>query len=179
VVWTFSLPYDIIKYQLGRNRKVSTPFYMRLYKYDENQLRTAVKESYSMRQVLIRLGVQPYGGNYDVLRKAIKHFSLDTSHFHGQGWAKGKTFTVRDTKEYLENKYPISSHKLRKRLLKENYFEHLCQQCGLSEWNKKTIPLELHHIDGNKMNNNLSNLTIICPNCHSQSDNFRGKNKHI
>ena len=37
--------------------------------------------------------------------------------------------------------------------------------------------LELHHIDGNHSNNELSNLTLLCPNCHALTDNYRGKNK--
>jgi hypothetical protein len=63
---------------------------MRLYKYSEEQLREAVKSSTSLRQVLQKLGVAPYGGNYDVLRKAIGFFNLQTSHFTGQAWNKGK-----------------------------------------------------------------------------------------
>lgn len=46
----------------------------------------------------------------------------------------------------------------------------------LSEWMGKPIPLELHHKDGNHYNNDLSNLEILCPNCHAQTDNYRGKN---
>ena len=42
---------------------------------------------------------------------------------------------------------------------------------------KHPIPLELHHIDGNNQNNNLTNLTLLCPNCHAMTDNYRGKNK--
>ena len=61
---------------------------MKLYKYTKEQLVEAVLSSTSMRQVLMQLGVAPYGGNYDVLRKAIQHFNLDTSHFRGQAWNK-------------------------------------------------------------------------------------------
>jgi len=57
---------------------------MKLHKYTEEQLREAVKLSTSMRQVLLMLEVAPYGGNYDVLRKAIRYFNLDISHFTGQ-----------------------------------------------------------------------------------------------
>ena len=53
---------------------------------------------------------------------------------------------------------------------------HTCQVCGLSEWMGKQIPLELHHIDGRRNNNHDDNLQVICPNCHSQTDNYCGKN---
>jgi hypothetical protein len=61
---------------------------MKLHKYSELELINAVSISTSMRQTLINLNVAPFGGNYDVLRKAIKHFNLDTSHFKGQAWNK-------------------------------------------------------------------------------------------
>jgi hypothetical protein len=64
---------------------------MKLHKYSIEQLKTAINTSTSMRQVLIKVNVAPYGGNYDVLRKAHNHFGLDTSHFSGQAWNKGKT----------------------------------------------------------------------------------------
>ena len=52
---------------------------MNLHKYTLNQLEEAIKSSKSLRQTLLKLNVSPFGGNYDVLRKAISHFSLDTS----------------------------------------------------------------------------------------------------
>lgn len=52
-----------------------------------------------------------------------------------------------------------------------------CWGCGITEWNKKPIVLELEHIDGNPENNDESNLSLLCPNCHSQTDTYKGKNK--
>ena len=63
---------------------------MKLHKYSAEQLKIAVEISTSMRQVLQKLNVAAYGGNYDVLRKAIKYFNLNVSHFTGQAWNKGK-----------------------------------------------------------------------------------------
>jgi hypothetical protein len=68
---------------------------MKLRKYTERQLAEAVKNPTSLAQTLNKLGVAPYGGNYEVLRKAIKHFNLDNSHFTGQLWNKGKTFGAK------------------------------------------------------------------------------------
>jgi hypothetical protein len=53
---------------------------------------------------------------------------------------------------------------------------YACQECNISEWNSKNICLELDHIDGNNKNNNTNNLRLLCPNCHSQTINFRGRN---
>lgn len=80
------------------------------------------------------------------------------------------------TEDILNNKVPFQSHKLKKRLLSENYFERKCYNCNLDTWMNKPIPLELHHINGNKNDNSLNNLQILCPNCHALTDNYRSKN---
>jgi hypothetical protein len=69
----------------------------------------------------------------------------------------------------------LSFERLRKRIkLEQNGY---CNHCGINEWNGKPITLELEHIDGNNQNNERSNLECICPNCHSQTSTWRGKNK--
>jgi hypothetical protein len=151
---------------------------MKTNKYTKEQLIEAVKTSFSIAQTLTKLDIKPCGGNYSTIKKHIKEFSIDTSHFTGQKWNKGQTSgPKRPIEEYLNNNFPIHSHKLRLRLLKEKFFLPVCSSCNTSLWKGKPIPLELHHIDGNNKNNVLSNLEILCPNCHSQTENFRGKNK--
>lgn len=54
-----------------------------------------------------------------------------------------------------------------------------CEECGINEYNGKPITLEIHHIDGNNQNHVLNNLQVLCPNCHSQTHNFRVKNRDI
>ena len=82
------------------------------------------------------------------------------------------------TDEILEGKHPhYQTNKLRKRLLKEEIFENKCSICGICEWNNLPITCELDHIDGNSKNHILKNLRLICPNCHSQTNTYCGKNK--
>ena len=52
-----------------------------------------------------------------------------------------------------------------------------CESCSISEWNNKTLALHLDHIDGNSDNNLPSNIRLLCPNCHSQTETFSGRNK--
>ena len=78
--------------------------------------------------------------------------------------------------EYLEKSTDIQSNKVRKKLLNEGYKEHRCECCNLTEWLGDPIPLELHHIDGDRNHNELSNYQLLCPNCHAKTDSYRGKN---
>jgi len=149
---------------------------MKLNKYSENDLKNAVKNSRSIRGALILLNVAPYGGNYDVFKKAVKHFNVDTNHFEGQGWNKGNTPTPpKPVYEYLNNHIPITSYKLKNRLLRENIKKHECECCKKTHWLNKKIPLELHHINGNNKDNKLTNLLLLCPNCHTLTDGYRNR----
>jgi len=77
---------------------------MTLHKYTLAQLTIAVGNSNSLRQVLLSLNVSPYSGNYATLKKAIKHFQLNTAHFTGQAWNKGKTLKAKySIDDYLSN----------------------------------------------------------------------------
>lgn len=178
-VWTFSLPYPIFT---GRRQEPSSLYTfldaMKLHKYTEEQLREAVESSTSLRQVLLKLKVAPYGGNYTVLQKAIDYYRLNTAHFSGQAWSKGKSLpSKRSLEDYLENRQPIQSYNLKKRLLAEGVFKHQCMKCNRTKWNDQPIPLELDHIDGNNKNNRLENLHLLCPNCHALTPTYRSKNR--
>ena len=151
---------------------------MERHKYSVDDLKNAVKNSFSIRQVLEYLGIVAAGGNYQTVKKRLSKYQIDTSHFHGQSWNKGKiTGPRKPIKSYLTKNSSIQSFKLKKRLLSDKVFEHKCYNCNKETWLKEMIPLELHHIDGDNSNNTLSNLTLLCPNCHSLTDNYRGKNK--
>ena len=66
------------------------------------------------------------------------------------------------------------------RLLKNYLIDsrgHACEVCGISEWMGELAPIELDHTDGNPLNNDLTNLRLICPNCHAQTKTYKGKNK--
>ena len=79
--------------------------------------------------------------------------------------------------DILSGKHPqYQSNKLRLRLLKEGIKEHKCETCGIIDWLGIPAPLELDHIDGNRHNHKLDNIRLLCPNCHAQTDTYRGKN---
>jgi len=151
---------------------------MTKHSYSEDDLRVAISQARSFRQALINLGLSGKGGNYRVIHKAVARYKLDISHFTGQGWNRGqKIGPKRPIQDYLEKGIPIQSHKLRLRLIREGIFEHRCSRCSLETWLSGPIPLELEHINGDHTDNSLSNLRLLCPNCHALTDTYRGKNR--
>jgi hypothetical protein len=65
---------------------------------------------------------------------------------------------------------------LKRRLLDEGLKTHHCEQCGLTEWRGRPLSMALHHVNGDGKDNRLSNLQLLCPNCHAQTENFAGRN---
>lgn len=69
----------------------------------------------------------------------------------------------------------INTHRLRLRLLRDNIKELRCERCSNSEWLDEPIPIELHHVNGDRFDNRIENLQMLCPNCHALTDNHAGK----
>ncbi len=84
----------------------------------------------------------------------------------------------KDLLDILDGKYPsYQTYKLKIRLIAEGIKENICEICEIKEWNGKEISMQLDHIDGDSHNHKLNNLRMICPNCHSQTETYCGKNK--
>lgn len=146
-------------------------------KYTIEELRQICDESESYREVAQKIGYSPNGGsNIKTIKEMADKYNLDISHFKGQGHTKNIGKHRTSTEKYLNNEIKVTSFKLRNRLIEDGYFERKCCCCGLDSWLGEPIPLELHHKDGNKYNNNLSNLELRCPNCHYFTDTYKTKN---
>lgn len=96
----------------------------------------------------------------------------------GKGTLKERNKDKIPLLEILEGKHPYyQTNKLRKRLIEEGIKKLQCETCKIKEWNNMPISFELDHKDGNSRNHILLNLRILCPNCHSQTETYRSKNK--
>ena len=155
----------------------------KLRSWSDEELIEAVSTLKSYRSVLKQLGLVPAGGNYDQIRRRIRHLSLDTAHFTGKQWNKGLTYQLKrtvDVEELLVEDSDFQSYKLKRKLFVKGLKHPKCEMCGWAEMSiDGRIPVELDHINGNKRDNRFINLRILCPNCHSLQITHRGKNKKV
>lgn len=136
------------------------------------------KRVFTVADFCREVGWKPVGGNYRVFYKYVKEYGLDTSHFTGQKTNIGNKHNVGlSNEEFFKREKLIKGSDVIRKLIKSGLKEYKCEnpECGISEWHGKDIKLQLHHIDGDHFNNEIENLMLLCPNCHSQTDNFAGK----
>lgn len=137
---------------------------------EEAEFAKLVAESFSFQELARKIGYEKIsGGVQTTLKEVVKERNLDTSHFLGQGWRK--------------NNFDYSRFQEGKALRTKDYKDALiylrgnqCECCKATLWLEQSIPLEIHHLDGNHLNNELENLQLLCPNCHALTNNWRGKN---
>jgi len=149
-------------------------------KFTDNEAVAAVRNLAfkSTAQVLRSLNASVKNGtNYVRINRIIKDYSLDTSHWTKKGWCKGKRGTNWvPIERYLRPGYFITSWRLKQRLFRDGLKSKRCEVCGITEWNGQPTPLELDHINGDKLDNRIENIRIICPNCHAQTPTYRTRN---
>ena len=128
-------------------------------------------ESISMASACAKIGLQ----FSTFKRRAIKLGCYNTNQ---SGKGINKKFAHRyELDDIINGKHPqYQSNKLRKRLLADGLKENKCEICNSSTWLGKPLKLELHHVDGNRNNNLIENIQLLCPNCHSYTDTYKGKN---
>lgn len=151
-------------------------------KYSKESLSPLVAESISIFGVIEKLGLSKAGGNHSYIKSLIKKFDIDTSHFLGQGWLKGKHNLSGDKlradfSDVFSENSTVARKNVKRRIIKDKLMPYECLLCSnKGTHNGKELVLELDHINGISNDNRLENLRFLCPNCHSQTDTSNGKN---
>ena len=122
--------------------------------------------SESMAHAASKLGL-----HFATFKKYATDYNCYKTNQSGLGTKKNIKRRIIDIKDYA------TRASVRKRIIKENLIPHKCNECEISEWKGQKLSLHLDHIDGNAWNHELSNLRFLCPNCHSLTDTYTGKNK--
>jgi 5-methylcytosine-specific restriction endonuclease McrA len=148
-------------------------------KWTEEQFRVAVAKSDSIAQVIRKLGLAVAGGSYKTVGHYITVWNLDISHFVGRAWVGTRPGPVPGQRYTLETIFcedsTYWSSDLLRIILREGYRERRCESCGLDEWLGQPIAIEVDHINGKHNDHRLSNLRLLCPNCHAQTSTWRGR----
>lgn len=142
-------------------------------KITKEQIEEAIQTTFSMSEASAKLKL-----HFSTFKKYAKSFNLYDPNMGRKGSSKPKQDGAGKIplKEILEGKHPsYQTYKLKKRLYKEGLKENKCEECGINSWNDRILECELDHIDGDRTNHALSNLKVLCPNCHSQTHTFRFK----
>lgn len=157
----------------------------KLYDYTPIELQKLLDESNGYADVLRKLGMNEHGANPRTLKKVIAEYNLDETKLNENRhnlFSRCSEYANKANVKYslndiLAGKHPgYQSGRLLERLIEEGYKERKCERCGIVDWMGQKITFHLHHRDGDHDNNKLENLESLCPNCHSQTNNFAGRN---
>lgn len=171
----------------------------------EEKISTLLDEKLSYKEIAALVGVAPstvsgYAGKLNKRRGVLRHdwakvqqrldsgegittLCRDLNISWGAVRCARKSGRLKDVRrkpipisELFATKRIISSTYLKRRMVSSKCLENKCKECGVLEWRGHDLSLQLDHIDGNRRNNEQSNLRLLCPNCHSITATFAGRN---
>jgi len=152
-------------------------------RYTRELLGSAVAEARSISEVIRILNLRQAGGNYSHIARRIRDYGLDTSHFDGGRRYRAQIGVPVNRKTAAEVLVELPdlarrepAHRLRRALLEIGTVPQ-CAFCGISaQWRGAPLVLEIDHVNGRHNDNRAENLRFLCPNCHSQTETFCGRN---
>lgn len=154
----------------------------KIYKLSDEQFVELLKKSSTISEVLFKLGYTVKGNSwgYSQVKRRMDDLNLDYSIFKGKS-AVTKTNKLNNVKkeDILKENCKHQRIVLRRYIIKNNLIPYKCAICGCTEWQGKTLSLELDHINGINNDNRLENLRFLCPNCHSQTSTYGSRNQQL
>jgi hypothetical protein len=144
-----------------------------------DKIKMLVEQSESTVDFLRKCGFNTRGGRFRTFHKIVKEYGIDISHFAERTNIKRRTtntLTEKEVKEKLLIKLPVFK-KVKHYIIKYNLIPYVCEKCNMADiWQNEKLILQLDHRDGDNTNNVLENLRFLCPNCHSQTTTYGGRN---
>ena len=151
----------------------------KIYKLNDDKFIDLVKSSLNISEVLFKLGYSTKGNSwgYSQVKKRMLELNLSGSDFRGKS-ASLTNLSIKpiDPEKLLCKHSKHNRCVLRRYIITNKLIPYKCSICGITEWQGKTLSLELDHINGENNDNRLENLRFLCPNCHSQTDTYGSKN---
>lgn len=159
--------------------------YVIIHVMDDTEFIDLVSNSTSYRNLLERMSEQGFRTSHSVVKNRVTSLDIDTAHFKGKASNKNKSPANKLTVErFLEtvlvNNGPNwGTVKIKNRLFQLGLKEQKCENCTIGPmWNGKRLVLQLDHINGNRADNRLENLRVLCPNCHTQTETHSVNKEH-
>lgn len=149
---------------------------MPIKRWTDDQLKAAIETSTSFKETILKLGVKT---NSLTVRKHALRLSLSLSHFKNVSYCFNKWERRLPLRKLLSNdpEVKINSSSIKERILRLGLLIEKCYRCSCAPiWLGETLTLQLDHINGCSTDNRLENLRLLCPNCHSQTKTYCGRN---
>lgn len=149
----------------------------KVYELSDEEFESIISKSVSYSDCLRSLGLVTKGGSSrTILKRRISELNISTEHFSSYENSNNGNKGIPLGEIMIENSTYTNMFRLKSRLLREGLFEYRCYTCGVEEWNGKDISLQIEHKNGNNRDHRLENLELLCPNCHSQTKTYAGRN---
>jgi Zn finger protein HypA/HybF involved in hydrogenase expression len=154
----------------------------KIYKLSDEQFVELLKKSSTISEVLFKLGYVVKGNSwgYSQVKRRMDDLGLDYSILKGKSAAmKTNKLNAIRKEDILKENCKHQRTVLRRYVIKNNLIPYKCAICGCTEWQGRTLSLEIDHVNGINDDNRLENLRFLCPNCHSQTSTYGSRNQQL
>lgn len=154
----------------------------KIYKLTDEQFVELLKKSSTISEVLFKLGYTVKGNSwgYSQVKQRMADLNVDQSIFKGKQCAlQNRAAREINPADILKKNCKHVRSVLRRYVIKNQLVPYKCAICGCTEWQGKTLSLELDHVNGINNDNRLENLRFLCPNCHSQTTTYGSRNQQV